>query len=119
MTTYRRYCFIGVGTWPEATYDKAREVLERWCERRWWYTEAEVEGAPFGRLVLTFTVAGRDQWWCHSRAMWLAVRIYRSTKIPRDQWPVPTWENLAPHDNRGRRRKKPATPEGESSSVSV
>lgn len=117
MTTYRRYCFTGTGTWPPETWEKAQEVLERWCGRRWWYTEPQVEGAPFNRLVLTFTVAGRDQWWCHSRAMWLAGKVYRATKIPRAQWPVPDWENLEPHKSRGRWRRKPATPEEESVSI--
>ncbi len=119
MTTHRRYCFTHIGQHEPKVYSKALEVLERWVERRWWYTEPEVEGAPFGRLVLTFTVAARDQWWCHSRALWLAGRVYKAIKLHRNEWPVPLWENLAPHENRGRRRSTPATPEEESDSVSA
>jgi hypothetical protein len=89
-------------------------VLERWCERKWWYQEPEVEGFPFGRLVVTFTVSGRDQWWCHSRAMFMILKCYRAIHLKLADVPEPDWETLAPHDNRGSYRKvripEPAEP---------
>ena len=110
MAAHRRYCFTRVG-YPEGAHEKIREVLDRWCERKWWYQEPEVEGAPFNRLVITLTVTGRDQWWCHRRAMWLVLKCYRSIHLKLQDVPEPDWETLAPHINRGyRRRAKAAEP---------
>jgi hypothetical protein len=115
VTTHRRYYFIQRGGYPDNAHGKVLEVLERWCERRWWYTDPVVEGSPFGRLVFSISVAGRDQWWCHRRAMWLAVKCYRAVHLTLSDLPVPDWEELAPHMNRGRGRKSTASQESQSS----
>lgn len=112
MTTHRRYCFTYAGKYPANAHEKTREVLERWCERRWWYNEPEVEGFPFDRLVLSVTVSARDQWWCHRRAIFIAMKCWRAIHLRSQDLPVPLWEPLEPHDNRGHKRV-PAASVGE------
>ena len=88
MTTHRRYSFVHPGS-KDTGHDTVLQVLQRACEQHWWYREPEVEGLPFARLVFSFTVSGRDQWWTHHRALKLATDC------------EPEWEPLAPHTNRG------------------
>ena len=101
MTTHRRYVFQTKR--PEG-HDDARRILLHACERFWWYNDAEVNGAPYGILSLEFTVSGRDQWWCHKRAMRLATDAFYAIGLREKDLPEPMWETLAPHSNRGRYR---------------
>lgn len=105
MTTYRRYRFTydGVWGWDEG-HDTVARVLQRRVDKYWWYTDPVVEGEAFKRLSFTFTVAGRDKWWCHRRAMDLAMTCYMAMSLSPRLVPVPTWEVLPPHRNRGRSR---------------
>lgn len=78
---------------------KVLGILQHACETHWWFNEPEAQGAEF-----SFTVSARDQWWAHRRAMELAERVYRGLKLGPAAIPVPLWEPLAPHTNRGRFR---------------
>lgn len=112
MTTFRRYYFAHDGQWNGDT-ESVQVSLDRQCSKRWWYWDPSVDGAAFNRLQFSFGVAGRDQWWCHHRAMYLASVCYVSAGISYLKVPTPTWVTLPPHTNRGRHRlvTEPA-PEG-------
>lgn len=103
MTTHRRYFFQHPGE-IEGVHDQVLALLRHECERRWWYNEPEVTGAAFNRMTFSFEVCGRDQWWCHKRATDLGGLVYETLGMTRKQVPVPMWENLPPHENRGRYR---------------
>jgi hypothetical protein len=103
LTTQRRYSFVDPRTLTEGHETVAR-ILGTACERHWWYQEPVVEGLPFGRLVFSFTVSGRDRWWVHRRAMILARDCYYALGQTERDVPEPDWESLAPHMNRGRWR---------------
>jgi hypothetical protein len=112
MPTTRRYYFEHPGAWDrEDGYQVAAEVLAHQCERRWWYNEPVVQGQPFGRLAFAFTVTGEDAWQAHKRAMGVACAIYRRLGLAARDVPVPVWETLAPHTNRGRFRVPKEVPE--------
>lgn len=106
MTTHRRYFFEYPGEWSgdHKSWELARQALEHHCKINWWFTDPTVEGQPFARLAFGVTVSGRDQWWCHRRALDLATDVYARLGIPATKVPVPVWESLAPHTNRGRYR---------------
>lgn len=104
MTTHRRYWWVNPQPWAQGRHEEALEFLERACERSWWYRDPVVEGAPYDRLTLVFTVSGRDQWWCHRRAQKLALDVYWMLGLSDADLPEPVWERLAPHENRGRYR---------------
>lgn len=101
MTTWRRYCYTYQDAVPENGYIKAAEIAQDAMDRYHWYQDVEVTGQAFGVLVLSFTVAGRDQWWCHHRAQSLAVDCFYSIGLDERAVPEPTWEKLSPHTNRG------------------
>lgn len=103
MTTHRRYTFLDERQ-DVSCHDQVLNILQHACEQVWWYNEPEVMGQEFGRMSFSFTVSGRDQWWAHKRAMDLAERVYRGLKLSPAAIPVPLWEPLAPHTNRGRFR---------------
>jgi hypothetical protein len=103
VTTYRRYSFLHPGKYPEG-HEKVLATLQRACEHHWWYSDPHVEGKPYERLSFSFTVAGRDQWFAHKRALKLAVDCYYVLGMAERQVPEPDWESLAPHTNRGRWR---------------
>lgn len=105
MTTTRRYSFHHPGSWdrPEG-YAKALRVLQAAQRSHWWYQDGEVQGEPYQRLAIGFTVSGRDQWWCHRRAMSLAIDCFYAMGLTEQDVPVPVWETLEPHTNRGRYR---------------
>ena len=105
MTTTRLFSFEHPGKWtdPEA-YAKARRVLRAAQADSWWYREAQVQGDPYERLVLLLVVSGRDQWWCYHRARKFAVDCYYAMGLTEADVPMPTWEPLEPHTNRGRYR---------------
>lgn len=103
MTTYRRYNFLHPG--PRDTgHDQVVRILTAACLHHHWYRDPSVEGLPFGRLSFSFTVAARDQWWAHQRALKLAVDCYYAMGLSEHDVPEPDWEALAPHTNRGHRR---------------
>ena len=106
MTTHRRYYFEYPGEWTgrEQAWEQIKDVLLHGCRLHWWFNEPTVEGQPFQRLAFSITVSARDQWWCHRRAMELAVRAFGRAGVPSQHVPVPVWEPLAPHMNRGRYR---------------
>lgn len=83
-------------------------ILTRQAARHWWYEDPTVDATAFGRLQFSFTVAGRDQWWVHHRAMWLASVAYVAAGLSTTQVPDPAWVPLPPHSNRGRTRKSAA-----------
>lgn len=97
MTTHRRYIFVDES--GRADMEKVQDILRHACEMYWWYNEPQVQGTEF-----SFTVSGRDQWYAHRRAMDLAERVYRGLKLGPGAIPVPLWEPLPPHMNRGRFR---------------
>lgn len=102
MTTHRRYTFLDERL--DKGHQKVLATLQHACETHWWFNEPEVLGQDYGTLSFSFTVSGRDQWWAHRRAMGLAERVYRGLKLGPVAIPVPLWEPLAPHTNRGRFR---------------
>lgn len=96
MTCHRRYTF----TFELA--DGHQHILDRLnaaCERYWWFCCPEVQGAALGVLQAEFQVSARDQWFAHKRAMDLMTTVAWPSPVP-----VPTWETLPPHTNRGRYR---------------
>ncbi len=101
MTTHRRYFFEAPGT---GGHDTVLRLLQHACQSHWWFNEPEVSGEQFGALAWSVTVSARDQWWAHTRAMNLATSVFRAIGVPPKQIPVPLWEPLAPHTNRGRFR---------------
>ena len=107
MTTWRRYSFTHDGGWAGDT-ESVEVVLARQTDRRWWYADPKVDAVAFNRLQFSFTVAGRDQWWCHRRAMWLASVAYVAAGLSDRAVPSPSWVPLPPHANRGRARKSAA-----------
>ena len=106
MTTHRRYFFEYPGEWSgdHKSWELARQALEHHCRVNWWFTDPTVEGQPFARLAFGVTVSARDQWWCHRRALDLATDVFARLGVPVTKVPVPVWESLAPHTNRGRYR---------------
>lgn len=106
MTTHRRYTFLDE-TRGEG-HNRVLAILQHACEVSWWFNEPVVGGQDEGTLTFSFTVSARDQWWAHQRAMQLAERVYRGIKLGPAAIPVPLWEPLPPHTNRGRFRV-PAT----------
>ena len=107
MTTWRRYTFTHDGPWSGDT-ESVEVVLTRQVRKHWWYAELAVDATAYGLLQFAFNVAGRDQWWCHRRAMWLAGVAYVAAGVPERTLPVPSWIPLPPHNNRGRARKSAA-----------
>ena len=104
MSTHRRYVFEHPKPWTTGNYDLIRRTLQHACERHWWFNEGEVQGEPYGRLIIAFTVSARDQWWAHKRAMKLAIDCYYAAGMSEKDVPQPMWESLSPHTNRGRYR---------------
>lgn len=106
MTTHRRYYFEYPDEWigMSTAWTNVAKTLDHFCKVNWWFTDPTVEGQPFSRLAFSFTVSARDQWWCHRRAMELATSVFHRINVGETQIPVPTWESLAPHTNRGRYR---------------
>lgn len=107
MTTWRKYSFTHDGEWNGDT-ESVEVVLRRQSQKRWWYQDPEVEATAYNRLQFSFVVAGRDQWWCHHRAMWLASLAYVAAGLSTTQVPDPAWMPPPPHANRGRARKSAA-----------
>lgn len=108
MTTHRRYAFTYPKPWDRGGHDKVQLVLDRACEARWWFKDPKVTGAPFNRLQFEFTASGRDQWWCHRRALDLARDCFYAVGLREPDVPLPEWEPLEPHSNRGRYRVRAA-----------
>ena len=104
MTSHRRYLFSYPDRWDKGGHQKVRLVLERACEHRWWYSDPKVMGEPFNLLQFSFTVAARDQWWAHRRALGLARDCFYAVGLGENDVPLPEWETLPPHTNRGRWR---------------
>jgi hypothetical protein len=104
VTCHRRYYFEHPQPWLDGRHDTVRSVLRHACEACWWFNEPEVSGADFDRLVFSFTVSARDQWWAHKRAVALATQCYEALGLWAKDVPVPLWETLEPHTNRGRYR---------------
>lgn len=100
MTTHRRYYFTHEGQWPQE-YEKLRDELGRQCARNWWYNNPEVLGEALGVLEWRVTVSGEDQWRVHKRAIALARTLYAVSGLRPESIPVPVWETLPPHTNRG------------------
>lgn len=101
MTTHRRYTFMDESGRPDP--NKVLNILQHACETAWWFNEPQV-GVQELTFQFSFTVSARDQWWAHRRAMGLAERVYRGLKLGPAAVPIPLWEPLAPHTNRGRFR---------------
>lgn len=89
---HRRYTFTSEQPWPEGSGPKIAAVLERECERRWWFRDAQVDEAV---PAFAISVSANDQWAVHRRAMKLAELCYLAARIPRGQVPVPVWEDTA------------------------
>lgn len=104
MTCRRRYTFTYPGAWERGGYSRILDQLQKACDQHWWFTFPTVSGEEVGGLVFGFTVAGRDKWWVHHRAMELAVDCFYTVGLNESSVPFPEWEKLAPHTNRGRYR---------------
>ena len=104
MTCHRRYTFTYPDSWDRGGYSKILDHLQQACDRDWWFTLPVVAGESEGTLVFSFTVAGRDKWWVHHRAMELAIDCFYTVGLNEASVPMPTWEPLPPHTNRGRYR---------------
>jgi hypothetical protein len=89
---------------PEGGHNKAAEIAQDATDRYHWYQDVEVTGQAFEVFVLSFTVTGRDQWWCHHRAQKLATDCFYGMGLDERVIPEPTWEKLSPHTSRGRYR---------------
>ena len=96
MTTYRRYHF----TCPATDARMAQRYLEGACAKVKWFTDPYVETKNPG-LGFGFTVAARDQWWCHVRAMRLGSEVYEVLGLSPRSLSTPLWTALDPHSNRG------------------
>ena len=94
MTCHRQYTFAFGG---ELDSEHVLHQLERACEDSWWFSGPAVFFSQ-EEWVVTFHVCARDQWWAHSRAMKLMEASLYKLKVPT---PVPVWETLPPHTNRG------------------
>jgi len=95
MTTHRRYYFVHPGEWSDTSaYTIILGRLRAACEKFWWFNEPLVSGEPYGRLTFEFSSSGRDQWWCHVRAMGLAKQCYRAIGLSGTDVPEPLWEPL-------------------------
>jgi len=85
---------------PTGNPERALLALKHQCQQYPWYTNPHVEthdpGFSFG-----FTVAARDQWWCHSRAMKLALVVCEVLRISPSILSIPEWTSPEPHHNRG------------------
>lgn len=116
MVATRRYFFAHAGPFlQEDGHLMALKVIQWQAEKRWWYTQAKVEGEALGMLTFSFVVTGDDQWQVHKRAMGLARTVYRGLKLPLRLVPEPMWVPLPPHTNRGHQRtpkvsKQPRNP---------
>lgn len=95
MTCYRKYTFTFS---REDGHEHVLQKLEDACEDHWWFTEPVVTGKDEGVLRASIQVAARDQWWAHRRVMEL---IEAATWKFKTEVPVPVWETLPPHTNRG------------------
>lgn len=106
MTTKRLFSFQhpGKAPIPDGAHRAAWDVVRAAQRTHWWYEGAEVQGEAYGRLAINVIVHGRDQWWCHRRALKLAVDCYYAMGLTEKDVPEPVWEPLAPHTNRGRYR---------------
>lgn len=96
MTCHRRYTFEFQAA--DVGHDAVQFLLDQACEDRWWFTSPEVTSGGDGHMLVTFQVVGRDQWWAHRRAMELMTTVVWDYGY---NIPVPTWETLPPHTNRG------------------
>lgn len=96
MTTYRRYTFH---TLLEGGHEIASLVIWDHIIKHWWFRDPLVSHE--GPLEFSFTVGARDQWWAHQRAMGLAMNVVYAAGGRAKDVPLPTWEKLPPHTNRG------------------
>ena len=96
MTTTRLYTFQASTGDPE----RALRFLEHQCGRFWWYQDPWVKTQDPG-ISFGFTVAARDQWWCHVRAMKLATGVCEALRLSTAVLSVPVWKAGPPHSNRG------------------
>lgn len=97
MTCHRRYTFTFQ---VEVGYDHVQRYLDQACDDYWWYSEPRVRGRGLNVLQVEFQVAARDQWWAHKRAIDLMEKAIYSLGVELPI-PVPEWEPLPPHTNRG------------------
>jgi hypothetical protein len=96
VTCHRRYTFVI----QVSDISRIDDELRYSCERYWWFMDPEVRHESKDQHQVSFGVLARDQWWAHRRAMSLMEQVLWPRQVP-----VPTWEPLPPHTNRGRYRK--------------
>lgn len=92
MTCHRKYTFVFEPTESGFNVTRVLGRLNEACEKKWWFNSPTVTVNEF--MVVTIQVVGRDQWWAHRRVMDLMDTVGYDV-------PVPTWETLPPHTNRG------------------
>jgi hypothetical protein len=97
MTAHRQYHFDLTGS---QDVEAIQAHLKARCEQFWWYTDPYVQTQDPG-IGFGFTVAARDQWWCHRRAIFLATEVCEVLRLSLGSMSVPVWTALAPHTNRG------------------
>lgn len=96
MTTHRRYQFT---TSLQKGHQEAVWVIGRQVAKHWWFKDPIVSST--GVLEFSFTVSGRDQWFAHKRALGLATDVVFAAGGHEVDVPLPVWEKLPPHTNRG------------------
>lgn len=92
MTCHRKYTFEFQATPSGFNRSRVMGKLEAACEAKWWFNSPTVEVGDL--MTVTIQVVGRDQWWAHRRVMDLMDMVGYDV-------PIPTWETLPPHRNRG------------------
>ena len=101
MTSRREYVFVSpTGAEFAAEIDAA---FRQHQDARPWLTDHLVTAEDDGGLIISFKAIGREQWDTHRRAMKMITTVlwpYRE-QLP---VPVPTWDTLPPHMNRGHQR---------------
>lgn len=80
---------------------KARKILSWACEGDNRITCHEIQGEALGRVTLSLTIVGRDQWWCRQLAQDIVNLVSWSLANPA-QLDLRS-DRQKPHQNRGYR----------------
>jgi hypothetical protein len=96
MTTFRKFVF---DTELEDGHQEVAILLWQTCTEQWWFTDPEV--SVDGKLSFSFWAAGRDQWFCHLRAIRLATDCVYAAGGHEADVPIPAFTKKEPHTNRG------------------
>ena len=96
MTTYHHFTFT---TQLQEGHQEAAQTLWLAVAEHWWYLEPET--TQEGPLEFSFWALGRDQWFCHLRAVRLATDAVYAAGGRLADVPIPAVVKRPPHTNRG------------------